>query len=82
MNKLENALCALGLNMDFFDELKSEVKTEKLVAENGLLATTQEDVEDEFEHLEGEEITDSIDEDDENQVDMKTLSPLMRKLYE
>ena len=82
MNKLENALAELGLDQSFFDELKSEVETEKLVTENGLLATTQEDVEDEFEQLETEVDTDPIDEDDENQIDMDAISPSMRKLYE
>ncbi len=81
MNKLQNALAELGLDQSFFDELKSEVETEKLVAENGLLATTQEDVEDEFEQLETEVDTDPIDEDDENQIDMDEISPSMRELY-
>jgi len=82
MNKLENALACLGLDQSFFDELKSEVETEKSVAENGLLATTQEDVEDEFERLETEVDTDPIDEDDENQIDMDAISPNMRELYQ
>lgn len=82
MNKLENALAELGLDQSFFDELKSEVETEKLVTENGLLATTQEDVEDEFEQLETEVDTDPIDEDDENQIDMDAISPSMRELYQ
>ncbi len=82
MNKLENALAELGLDQSFFDELKSEVETEKLVTENGLLATTQEDVEDEFEQLETEVDTDPIDEDDENQIDMDAISPSMRDLYQ
>ncbi len=82
MNKLENALAELGLDQSFFDELKSEVETEKLVTENGLLAPAKEDVEDELEQLDTSPDEDEVDEDDENQVDMKTLSPLMRKLYE
>jgi hypothetical protein len=82
MNKLQNALACLGLDQSFFDELKSEVETEKSVAENGLLATTQEDVEDEFERLETEVDTDPIDEDDENQIDMDAISPNMRELYQ
>jgi hypothetical protein len=82
MKKLSEALQELGLGQSFFDELKSEVETEKLVAENGLLATTQEDVEDEFEQLETEVDSDPIDEDDENQIDMDAISPHMRKLYE
>ena len=81
MNKLENALAELGLKQSFFDELKAEIETEKLVTENGLIASTKEDVEDEFEYLEGEEITDPIDENDENQIDMHIVSPSMRELY-
>ena len=81
MTKLENALCALGLDMDSFNELKSEVEAERLVADSGLLPATQEDVEDEFEQLDTEVDTDPINEDDENQVDMDAISPHMRKLY-
>ena len=81
MNKLENALAELGLKQSFFNELKADAEAERIVTENGLLPTTKEDVEDEFEHLEGEEITDSIDEDDESQIDMHIVSPLMRELY-
>ena len=82
MNKLENALCALGLNMDFFDELKSEVETEKLITENGLLSTSKEDVDDELEQLDTSPDEDEIDEDDENQIDMDIVSPLMREVYQ
>jgi hypothetical protein len=82
MNKLENALCALGLNMDFFDELKSEVETAKLITENGLLVTSKEDVDDELGQLNASLDEDEIDEDDENQIDMDAISPHMRKLYE
>ena len=82
MTKLENALCALGLDMDSFNELKSEVEAEKLVADSGLLPATQEDVEDEFEQLDTEVDADPIDEDDENQIDMKAISPTMRELYQ
>lgn len=82
MNKLDNALCALGLDIDFFNELKADVETEKLVTDNGLLPTTKQDVQDEFEQLDTEVDTDPIDEDDENQIDMDAISPHMRKLYE
>jgi hypothetical protein len=82
MNKLENALACLGLNQSFFDELKSEIETEKLVTENGLLTATKEDVEDELEQLNSPLDEDDVDEDDENEVDMNAISPLMRKLYE
>jgi hypothetical protein len=81
MNKLENALCALGLNMDFFDELKSEVETAKLITENGLLTTSKEDVDDELEQLDTSPDEDKINEDDENQIDMEIVSPLMREVY-
>ena len=82
MNKLDNALNALGLNMDFFNELKADVETEKLVTENGLLKTTDADVKDEFEQLDTSVDDDPIDEDDESQVDMEVLSPHMREVYQ
>jgi hypothetical protein len=81
MNKLENALACLGLNQSFFDELKSEIETEKLVTENGLLTATKEDVEDELEQLPAEVDSDPVDEEDENQVEMDLISPNMRELY-
>ena len=81
MNKLDNALNALGLNMDFFNELKSEVATEKLVTENGLLPATEEDVQDEFEQLETSLDEDAVDEDDESQIEMDTISPAMRGAF-
>ena len=81
MNKLDNALNALGLNMDFFNELKSEVATEKLVTENGLLQATKEDVQDEFEQLDTSLDDDAIDEDDESQIEMDTISPAMRGAF-
>ncbi len=82
MNKLDNALNALGLNMGFFNELKADVETEKLVTENGLLKTTDADVKDEFEQLDTSVDDDPIDEDDESQVDMDVLSPHMREVYQ
>ncbi len=81
MNKLENALAELGLKQSFFDELKAEIETEKLVTENGLLSTTKEDVSDELEHLDTSVNEDEIDENDENQIDMHIVSPSMRELY-
>jgi hypothetical protein len=81
MNKLENALACLGLNQSFFDELKSEIETEKLVTEYGLLTATKEDVEDELEQLPAEVDSDPVDEEDENQVEMDLISPNMRELY-
>ena len=66
MKKLETALNELGLTQSFFDELKAELETEKLVAENGLLSATKDDVEDEYNHLEAstddevDELTDCI----------------------
>ena len=82
MNKLENALCALGLNMELFNELKAEIETAKLVAENGLLATTKEDVRDEVKQLHTSPDEDEIDESDENQINMNIVSPLMREVYQ
>ena len=82
MNKLDNALCALGLDINFFNELKADVETEKLVTENGLLKTTDADVKDELEQLDTSVDDDPIDEDDESQVDMDVLSPHMREVYQ
>jgi len=82
MNKLENALACLGISADTFEEWKSEVQTDKLVTENGLLPATDEDVKDELVQLDTSVEDDPIDEDDENQIDMETLSPQMRGLYE
>ena len=82
MIKLEKALADLGLDQSFFDELKADIESERIIAENGLLPVTKEDVKDELEQLDTEVDTDPIDEDDENQIDMDAISPHMRKLYE
>jgi hypothetical protein len=79
MNKLETALGELGLTQSFFDELKAELAAEKLIGENGLLSTTGEDVDDELEQLDAEE--EQVDENDESEVDMKEISPMMRGVY-
>ena len=82
MNKLENALASLGINPATFQEWKEELGTEKLVAENGLLPATDEDVKDEFKQLETSVDDDPIDEDDESQIDMEVVSPSMREVYQ
>ncbi len=82
MNKLENALAALGIDANTFGEWKADVETHKLVVENGLLKTTDEDVKDELEQLETSVDDDPIDEDDENQINMKDISPHMREVYQ
>tara|TARA_R110000824_G_scaffold233677_2_gene421991 strand:+ start:2583 stop:2831 length:249 start_codon:yes stop_codon:yes gene_type:complete len=82
MNKLKNALACLGIDANTFGEWKADVKTHRLVTENGLLPATNEDVRDEFEQLDTEVDADPIDEDDENQIDMKAISPTMRELYQ
>ena len=81
MNKLENALAELGIDRSFFDELKADLESDRIIVENGLLPTTKEDVKDELEQLDTEVDTDPIDEDDENQIDMDAISPSMRELY-
>ena len=59
----------------------------KVLAEKGqeiseLLPVTKEDVEDEAEHLDALNHQKEINfDDDENEVDMDTLSPSMKKLY-
>mgnify|MGYP001565807645 FL=1 len=82
MIKLEKALAELGIDRSFFDELKADLESDRIIVENGLLTTTKEDVKDELEQLDTEVDTDPIDEDDENQIDMDAISPSMRKLYE
>jgi len=82
MNKLENALACLGIDPSTFEEWKADVGTDKLVTENGLLKTTDEDVRDELEQLDTSVEDDPIDEDDESQVDMEVLSPHMREVYQ
>ena len=42
IKKLSEALEGLGLTEDWFEELKAEQETEKIVSENGLLSTTKE----------------------------------------
>ena len=78
---LEKVLANLGLDMDFYNELKADVQAHKLVVENGLLPSTQEDVEDECEQLETTVKEDEVDEADENEIDMSVLSPTMRAVY-
>ena len=79
IKKLDIALQNLGLSADWFNELKSELEAEKLVTENGLLSTTDEDVTDEFEQLDAE--VEGVDEDDESNVDMNNISPVMQAVY-
>tara|TARA_Y100000287_G_C14101188_1_gene295252 strand:- start:168 stop:437 length:270 start_codon:yes stop_codon:yes gene_type:complete len=79
MKKLSEALASLGLDQKWFDELKAEQETEKIVSENGLLSSTKEDVEDELNQL---DVTfESADENDESEVDMNELSPSMKNVF-
>jgi hypothetical protein len=52
IKKLSNALEELGLSEDWFNQLKGEQEAEKIIVKNGLLPSTGEDVEDEYEQLE------------------------------
>ena len=79
IKKLDTALQNLGLSADWFNELKAELEAEKLVTENGLLSTTDEDVTDELEQLDAE--VEEVDEDDESNVDMNNISPVMQAVY-
>ena len=79
MIKLEKALKNLGLTKSFYDELKAELDTEKLVADNGLIASSKEDVTDEVNQLDAE--IEKADETDESEVDMKYISPTMKGVY-
>jgi hypothetical protein len=79
IKKLSNALEELGLSEDWFNQLKGEQEAEKIIVKNGLLPSTGEDVEDEYEQLEAD--VEKVDENDESLVDMNDISPTMRNLY-
>ena len=79
IKKLSKALEELGLSEDWFNQLKGEQEAEKIVVKNGLLPSTGEDVDDEYEQLEAD--VEKVDENDESLVDMKDISPTMRNLY-
>ena len=81
MKKLSEALEALGLDQSFFDELKADLEAERIITENGLIATSKEDVEDEYNQLHTKKDEDEVDETDENEIDMSILSPTMRAVY-
>ena len=81
MKKLSEALQELGLDQSFFDELKADLEAERIITENGLIATSKEDVEDEYNQLHTKKDEDEVDETDENEIDMSVLSPTMRALY-
>ena len=81
MKKLSEALQELGLDQSFFDELKADLEAERIVTENGLIATSKEDVEDEYNQLHTKKDEDEVDETDENEIDMSVLSPTMRAVY-
>ena len=81
MKKLSQALEELGLDQSFFDELKAELEAERIVTENGLIATSKEDVEDEYNQLHTKNNEDEVDDTDENEIDMSVLAPTMRALY-
>ena len=81
MKKLSEALQELGLDQSFFDELKAELEAERIVTENGLIATSKEDIEDEYNQLHTKKDEDEVDETDENEIDMSILSPTMRAVY-
>ena len=79
IKKLSKALEELGLSEDWFNQLKAEEQAEKIVIKNGLLPSTGEDVDDEYEQLEAD--VEKVDENDESLVDMDDISPTMRNLY-
>lgn len=79
IKKLSEALEGLGLTEDWFEELKAEQETEKIVSENGLLSTTKEDVEDEFNRLDAE--FEVQDDNDESVIEMGEVSNLMRQVF-
>lgn len=79
IKKLSEALEGLGLTEDWFEELKAEQETEKIVSENGLLSATKEDVEDEFNRLDAE--FEVQDDNDESVIEMGEVSNLMRQVF-
>jgi len=67
-------------------EAHAKVLADKLAKEgaviNELLPVTKEDVLDEAEHLDALDHIQEVDFDsDENEVDMNTLSPMMREMF-
>ena len=62
------------------DKLLEEKATEEVVVNHGLLNAQKEDVEDETDFLQTEENVDF--DSDENEVDMETISPMMREVKE
>ena len=66
-----------------FEDLLSELLSEKLVVEHGLVEAKQEDIEEEFVSLDAVD-SDKDDEDfdnDENLVDMDTISGEMAEVF-
>ena len=63
-------------------EAHAKVLAEQGKEIEGLLPTTQEDVLDEAEHLDALDHVKEVDFDhDENEVDMNTISPLMKEIF-
>ena len=63
-------------------EAHAKVLAEQGKEIEGLLPTTQEDVLDEAEHLDALDHVKEVDFDhDENEVDMNTISPMMREMF-
>jgi len=63
---------------ELLTDIQEEQATEKLVVNHGLLNAQKEDVEDEALFLETDKNVDF--DSDENEVDMETISPLMREV--
>ena len=67
-----------------FEDLLSDLLSEKLVVEHGLVEAKQEDIEEEFVSLDAVE-NDRDEEDfdnDENLVDMENVSSSLREIFE
>ena len=76
-NKLDPSLA------NYMEDLKAEKLAEDLVIEHGLLEANQNDVEDEFVSLDAVEAEEDDDFDnDENLVDMNSVSGSMREIFE
>jgi len=64
---------------ELFAELQSEQKSDNV--DGTSIATTSEDVMDEFIRIDTEVEADPIDENDENQIDMGCVSPEMLAMF-
>lgn len=75
-----NGLKPTAEGQELVEEIRENQATEEVVVNHGILKAQKEDVEDEALFLETDKDVDF--DSDENEVDMKTISPLMREVLE